>query len=362
VSEGGTTKLGPWADDDFVGTVLAASAAGVDSDLPDEIRFMGGVAKLIRTRIAEAGDDTDPARPAVFLLEPTARTHRPDIAPKRAPMLDNALTAINGRLWFMSPVPVVGSYVELEDCDDDKLFRIVTDELQLGDVPAAIFDPRTAIPQLRLYRNGLGDPGTCEILRVDFVDVSLPRVFEIINRIYETGLVTPTAQEQAGKLWENDEKHWVAQDAELKVQLYLRMGLQGALLLCHVRSEEDIVSGRYDIAIMEVDPLDRSCARWHAILELKVLRTFGSRGGSYSDQDTRDRVESGVRQAASYRNEKGALAAALCCFDMRHENTGEECFSHVVDLADAHQVVLRTWFIYATCEQYREAIISSTEL
>jgi hypothetical protein len=361
VSKGRSKDLGPWAGDDFEKTVRTTSAVGVDSGLPDDVRFIAGVAKLIRRRIAEAGDKIDPPRPAVFLLEPTARTYRPDIAPERVPMLDNGLTAVSGRLWFVSPVVVVGSYVELEDCSDDELFRIVTDELQLGDVPAVVFDPRTKAREIRFYQNGLGDPETREVSSVSSTDVSLESIFETIDRIYEKGLVTPDAQKRAGKLWKDNERCWPMANAEYVVQLYLWAGLTTAFPMCTVRSEQDNVSGRLDLEIEESHPTDRSCFVRHAILELKVLRSYWSTGKSVSEEYTLDWVKSGVKQAASYRDERGARAAALCCFDMRRGNTGEKCFNHVVDLAVEHQVVLKVWFIYATSKQYRDATIGSTE-
>lgn len=358
--KGRHAELGPWTGDDFVETIRTTSAIGVDSDLPDEVRFIAGVAKLVRRRIAEAGEKVDSPRPAVFLLEPIARPHRSDIVPKRVPMLDNGLTAVNGRLWFVSPVVVAGSYVELEDCDDVELFRIVTEELQLGTVPAVVFDPRTQIPEVRFYPKGLSTPEMCEVLRINYASIRLETIFEVIDRIYKTCLITPEAQEQAGKLWKDSTKHLPAEKAEITVQLYLRVGLQGAFPGCEIRTEQKSMPGRLDLEIEESDPIDRSRFTRHAILELKVLRIYRSSGTLVPEKDILDWVESGVKQAAAYRDERGARAAALCCFDMRRENTGEKCFTRVKGLAKKHGVVLKVWFIYATSKQYRDATSGST--
>jgi hypothetical protein len=361
VSRDQSADFGPWAEDDFEKTVRTSAAVGADSGLPDEVRFIAAIAKLIRRCIAEGGDTLDPPRPAVFLLKPTAPEHKPNITPKRVPMLNNGLTVVSGRLWFVSPVVVAGSYVELEHCDDDDLFRFVADELQLGDVPAVVFEPRTRTPEIRFYQNGLGDPETCEVSSVGSTDVSLETVFENIDRIYRRGLVTPDAQKQAGKLWKDNGRWWPNENAEHIVQLYLWAGLTTAFPMCTVRSEQDNVSGRLDLEIEESDPIDRSKFVRHAILELKVLRSYRSTGKPVSSGFTLNWVESGVKQAASYRDERCALAAALCCFDMRCENTGEECFNHVFHLAKEHKVKLKVWFIYATSSQYRDATIGSAE-
>jgi hypothetical protein len=345
---------GGWTDSDLAGTARAFAGIGADADLPEEIRFVGGVAKLVRRRLAEASLANDPVRPAIFLLEANARMIGGEQSPKRVPMLDNGLTTITGRLWFVNPVVVSGKYVDLEDLDDDALFRIVTDTLQLGHVPAIVFDPRTAIGSIRFYPQGMTHLDICHTAAVAGADVSLDRVFEVVDRIHRQGLITPEVQSKAGKLWQNGVKCWPAQQAEDVIQLYLRIGLTTAFPTCTVRSEQTLMPGRLDIEIEESEPLDRSKVTRHAVLELKVLRSFRSSGTVVSDAETLDWVTSGVKQAASYRDDRGALSAALCCFDMRSSYTGEHCFEHVRDLAARLLVRLRVWFLFGTSEQFRE--------
>ena len=353
--EGDESKsLGSWSGGDFAATARANFGIGADADLPSDVRFLGGVAKLIRRRMAEDGAEADPSRPAVFLLEPNARHHKAEAPPKRVPMLDNGLTSVTGRLWFVSPVVVSGKYIELEETDDDALFAIVTDTLALGQVPAIVFDPRTTVPTVRFYPNGLSDPEKCDAVVISGANVSLQQICEAIDKVYQHCLVTPEAQARAGKLWVDGSKWWPSQEAEDIVQLYLRAGLTTAFPTCTVRHEQTAAPGRLDLEIEQSDPLDRGKITRHAVLELKVLRSFRSSGTTVSKTETLEWVESGVRQAASYRDERGALAAALCCFDMRKEHTGEKCFEHVQELATKLIVELRHWFVFGTSEQYRE--------
>ncbi len=272
--------------------------------------------------MAEKGAETDPARPAVFLLEPNAPAHSTEAPPKRVPMLDNGLTSVTGRLWFVTPVVVTGKYIELDETDDDALFAIVTDALALGHVPAILFDPRTTIPTVRFYSNVLSDPETCDSIAISDTEVTLQKIYEAIDKVYMHCLVTPEAQARVGKLWEDESKWWPSSKAEDLVQLYLRAGLTTAFPTCTVRHEQTAVPGRLDLEIEQSDPLDRGRIMRHAVLELKVLRSFRSSGTPVPKSETLDWVASGVRQAASYRDERGALAAALCCFDMRKEHTG----------------------------------------
>jgi hypothetical protein len=124
-----------------------------------------------------------------------------------------------------------------------------------------------------------------------------------------------------------------------------------------VRSEQSMPEGRLDIEIIENDPIDRSKITQHGIIELKVLRTYGQGGNEVSKKYTRDWVRSGVEQAAAYRDSKGAKWAALVCFDLRCDDTGDaSCFRHVCTLARSLQVHLRRWFVYATSKHLRGAL------
>lgn len=349
-------SLGAWQGADLSGTASRNTGVGVDAGLPPKTRFLSGVAKLVRRRKATTGADSDPVRPAIFLLEPAAAMDKLGRVTKRVPMLDNGLTALGGRLWFVNAGVFSGHYVELEDVEDDALFNIVTGELKLDKVATIVFDPRTRIPSVRYYPNGLGEPDAVELLDVVGAEVTLTRIFEVIGQVYQTCLITPEAQARAGKLWKDEVKWWASESAEDLVQLHLRVGLITAFPTCTVRHEQTDVPGRLDLEIEESDALDRSQITRYAILELKILRSFGSTGKTYSAQSNLDWIESGVRQAASYRHQRNARAAALCCFDMRKEHTGEQCFHHVRDLAKDLSVELRLWFIFATSESFREFV------
>lgn len=351
----GLDQLGTWATDDLAATARANVGVGADADLPQEVRFVAGVAKLLRRRLAKEGANADPARPAIFLLEPTPRTNNLDAKPKRVPMLDNGLTPIAGRLWFVSPVVVAGNYIDLDKDDDDELFGIVTDILQLGDVPAIVFDPRTKPATVRFYPAGLSNVENYNPVGLS-VEVTLQRIYEAIDHVYKNCLITPEAQARAGKLWVNGEKCWPSPTAEDCIQLYLRAGLTTAFPNCTIRHEQTVAAGRYDLEVEESDPLDRGNVRHHAVLELKVLRSFRSTGTPVPPQETLDWIRLGVQQAASYRDDIGAAAAALCCFDMRRQHTGDQCFEHVKDFAAKIRVELRLWFLFGSSEQYRDFI------
>ena len=358
-SESRSTDLGSWADADFARTVNDDAGIGADAGFPDHVRFISGIVKLIRRYLALSKLDQLSPKPAIFLLEPSVPTDKMTVTPTRVPMLDNGLTTVTGRLWFVNAVVVTGKYIEIDAHDDDQIFREVTETLQLGHVPAILFDPRLTISQIRFYSNGLGQPESYEPLTLTNPDVTLSSIFKVIDRIYESCLVTPEAQTRSGKLWAKEQNYWAAADAEDVVQTNLKAGLATAFPTCTVRHEQTSPSGRLDLEIEESDPVERGRITRHAVLELKVLRSYGSSGAPYSESTTLGWVRSGVEQAAAYRDERSALASALCCFDMRKEASGETCFDHVRELATELKVEMKIWYIYATSHEYRSAITAA---
>jgi hypothetical protein len=347
--------LGPWHNANLVKTAKTDSGIGVDDDIPPRVRFVSSVAKLVRRRIAQPGYAAEPKLPAIFLFRPTPSGIGKSAEAKRIPMLDNGLTSVSGRVWYVGAVARSGQYVELDKLDDDAIFNFVTAGLDEGGTQAILFDPRPMTPQLRLYNKGLSYPDEFEHIELG-ADVSLNNVMSAIDGTYRDDLITPEAQPAAMKLWCNHDKWFPVQNAEDVVQGYLKVGLNRAFPTCEIRHEQTMAEGRSDIEIEERDPLNRGSVTRHALLELKILRSFGETGNVYSPATTLAWIESGVKQASSYRDSKGSKWSALCCFDMRKVNDGDICFDHVRPLAEGLKVTLKRWFLYAKSEYLREAL------
>lgn len=355
IRKGTKLDLGPWATSeiDFEETARQVAGLGADAELPDEVRFLAGVVRLVLKRMATDTLNEDPLMPAIFLLNPCSESEIDGNIPKHKPLLDNGLTPVAGRLWFVSPAVVEGTYVDF-DCDDDVFFELVNDGLRLGNVPAVIFDPRTTNLEIRYYRDGLSKAEDCDMINLKNTEISMEQVFSLINLVHRNTLVSPDGQPQEGKLWRRNSRHWPAENAEGMIQLYLVVGLKTKFPWCTPRFEQPGISGRLDIQIEVVSPLNRLNVIQLAILELKVLRSFGSTGKSVSKNETLEWVKEGVKQAASYRDDRHAQWAALCCFDMRKEDTGESCFEHVLELAERLDVILKIWFLFASAKEYRD--------
>jgi len=351
--------LGPWADADLKHTAQMGVGVGADDGLSLELRFVRNVAELLRRRNSQAAPNSDPKSLAVFLLKPDPSDLNLPGQARRVPMLNNGLTRLTGRLWFVGGGPASGQFCEGLPPDDNELFSFVVDELKGGDCAAIIHDPRPQQPETRYYPVGLQDPNQYRTLSLTTEEVDVDKVLAVIDAVYRTNLITPESQSQ-NKLWENAAKWWPCEDAESKIQSCLKAGLAGHFLACTIRDEQSMPEGRLDIEIEESDPSNRSQVTRHAILELKVLRSFGKSGSIYSAVTTQEWVKSGVEQAATYRQGKGAKWSALFCFDMRKDVSGQACFDHIKDLASSLNVLVRCWHIYASAKLYRAVALSGT--
>ena len=351
-----STSLGRWTDGDFAGTVSRYRGTGADADLPDHVRFVAGVARLVIQRTAEAArlDEQDEPDIAIFVLSASAPATAQNA--KRVPMVDNGLTAVVGRVWFATSAVISAYYLELpEGADDDAHFSYVEEDLALGNEPALVFDSRVTSNQLRWYPDGLANEETVEFPPLDG-DVTAEEVFEAIDLLHGQRFVTPSGLPQGVNLWKNPRNHWPSEVAETLVQSHLEAGLTLQFPYCTVRHEQTQTAGRTDLEIERFNPHDRSSVTYQAILELKVLRSFSHTGTKVSEAENKNAIREGIRQAASYRKFKAARWSALCCFDMRQSDGGDEaCFAHVKESADAKDIALKRWFLYASPAEFRAA-------
>jgi hypothetical protein len=242
----------------------------------------------------------------------------------------------------------------LDTREDSALFEFVVKDLRQGDVPAVIYDPRADPMQIRYYPTGLQNADICDIIDISMTSpIGIRYILDVVDRVCEKQLATPDGQSQTGKLWEDPSRHWVARNAEHIIQMYLVTALFAAFPSCVVRSEQSQVTGRLDIEIEEPDPSRPAHVIRHAILELKVLRSFGSTGRVVTVTEVQEWVSKGIDQAYSYRIDRRSLQSSLCCFDMRKSHADISAFDEVADKANRLDVAVRRWCLYASAEEYR---------
>jgi hypothetical protein len=342
---------GGWEDEDLRQTATANFGLGNDSGLPDAVRFLVGVARAIRNRHQQAGAGTE-QDPAIFFHLPNGPSTIDAKTLKRQPMLDNGLTQLGGSFWFVGP-PVCGALgLPVSDWSDDgAVFGKAVDELGLGDVQAVFFDPRGKTHALRHYPKGLAKPDVVTVSAFAGENMDLERVIEIVDEATTTHLAGPAG---GANLWADAKQHRPADRAEKNIQFALKVALHHALPTAVIREEQPQMVGRLDLEVEE-PLLEEGKFIRHAILELKVLRSYRSTGTEVRLPQTRKAVKDGVQQAIAYRKARKARAAALCCFDLRVRDQRKDCFHGVRAPAQREQLELRVWPIYASAEEWREA-------
>jgi hypothetical protein len=269
-------EIAGWSDESLLETAEEALGVGADSDLPDAVRFLVGVTRLLRKRLAtQVPTQDDP--PAIFFLSPSGPPEG-DCEVTSVPMLDNGLSQLAGQLWFVGAAVVAGLSSPMTDwADDAVVFERVNATLGLGATPAVLVETRTPTLEVRFYPRGLGEIEDYREVRLSASAITLDDVFEVIASVHERVLVTPRRQAPELKLWQVQKKCWPHRRAEMRVQEYLYVGLSVAFPSCIVRREQDDSTGRLDLEIEESLPGDPELIARHAILELKVLRAAAAR-------------------------------------------------------------------------------------
>jgi hypothetical protein len=336
-----------WSLDALRKTALAYFGVGSDSDLPDDVRFLMNVTRLIRRRLERSGDSAE-TKLAVFCLFPVETDEDRTGYGRDVPMLDDGTSALGDRIWRVPPEAAFGTPLALKDADDSDAFAKVV-AIGGGTVPTIVFKPQASTSELRLYPGGVADLANCRSVPLGGTAISLDEVLSVVDVLYRTQLVTPDAQSTL-LTWKRSRP---ASNAEKVVQHYLKVGLSSAFPACRIVAEQPGVTGRTDLEIEEIMPGGDGSVVRHALLELKVLRGVNTSGRAVSAAAIRKWIKDGVDQAASYRDERGTKASALCCFDMRKTVVGDECFKHVRRLALRSHVSLRCWHLFASSAQYR---------
>lgn len=321
---------------------------GADKDQPDEVRFLRGVRRVVQKRLLT--DDSDEV-PCVFTLH-TAGELPPGA--ERVGMIDYGDKPLGGRVWCVGPnLGFARAVTHPCGMDDGALFEFL-EEIGRADVPAVVYLPASSKDTVRFYPSGVVEEDTFEILSVVERPVSLEDVLEALDRLYENQLVTPIAQSTGVRLWSDPDRFRPVSNAELIAQSYVATALWARFFHCRVAVEGNQTSGRFDVAILGRDLSATDFAqKCYVVLELKVLRSYGVRGGVKTDKNNRDWISSGVDQAHSYAQDMHADAKALCCFDMRESDTGEVCFAHVAARAAGLGVSLKRWYLYGRLADYR---------
>ena len=342
--------LGPWTGADLSGTAAAFGGEGSDDDLDSVRRFGRNVGRLALRRIRQHLGEMRRDAIAIFLLQPTAPV---GVSTSREPMLGDGGVEICGKIWFVNVIAQSGRSLDVASNDDGAMFDQV-ESLGLGYVPAVVFNPKVATPVVRFYSHGISADTEFEAIEITDREVGLDDIRRVIDLMHEKNLCTPDAQVAGASMWADSTKLHATSNAEAIAQLQVKTALSLTFFNCDIRPEQQMRAGRVDLEVMQ--RLADDVFIIPAEIEIKVLRERNRRGRKWSDGYNEKWIRRGVRQAAAYRDDRGAKAGMLCCFDMRDGDRGDvTTFASVKQYADTLEVTLHRNFLYNDAESWRKA-------
>lgn len=341
-----TLPLGPWSQDELEKTTLDDTGAGDDAGIPSNTRFKREVHRLIKKRSHQPSYTSDPNIISVFLLSPNP--HCPELNLHFEPMLNSGHKQISSRVWFVSEAVTSGHYYDLQITEDSEIFSLVVKDFDLGNITAIVVNYSAHPTELRFYPNGLADLDTCSTWDVVKKDITTSSVYNAIDGVHKTCLLTSSSQSGI-HIWKDN---YPSRRAEKLIQSLVRSGLAAAFLDFRINEEQNTAAGRYDLTIEDHE----ADHKIYALLELKVLRSHGETGTKYPPDSIPKIIKEGIEQAYSYKFHCRAAWSSLCCFDMREHDHKETCFDPVRTFAESNSIELWRWYLYHTSKDLRRAL------
>lgn len=345
---------GLWAADLLKETVSSYVGSGYNQDVPPFRQFCHAAAKIIQRRRAKSTNTLSDG-PVIFVFEasPTVSGVSLEVRPR----FDCGEASIEGRVWMGASRLGRATGIALPDGGDADRFNYVIEKLGMGSRPAIYYDASQDDSVMRAYPHGLADPDTFDDLSLNASELSLEHIKKMLDGAHSRLLITPTASDLARDLWEDKGKSIPIGLAEKGVQKILHAVLASSLGFGSivVRQEGTSEMGRYDFFLEEQDPVHPSVWTHHAVLELKVLKSFTESGNPVPAASNVDAVTDGLDQADKYRKDHSCRMAALCCYDMRKAPDVSGAIAHELDRAKALDVAIWAWPLYSTAQQARRA-------
>lgn len=344
-------NLGAWQGDRAKIVAAPRSTFGDIDDLPLELRFQVYVSRTIRAR--ERQTDAETAGAAAFILVTPQQQEQLKDGRSFNRTLHMGRVRLVGRVHFMTHRAATSAFEEYAGDANGVFDRIA--ELGYEHLPTMVYDASAGKTRLSYYPKGTQtDDGIVEV-DLDVGPVTEAEIMSVIEAVYRTELCTPDNTGPT-KIWENASKGYPIEDAERTVQQFLRVGLAARFHWCTIRAEQPSKLGRTDLEVVDDRTGEVGRVTHHALLELKVLRSFSHSGSAYTAASNQESVSKGVNQAHAYGNINNTLLRMLCCFDMRSNDIGDTTtFAHVQTEAATLCVSLKRWYLYRSSDHMREA-------
>lgn len=333
-----------WSNQDLMQSLHGYVGSGYNQDAPDFARFCHAVAKIIRKR-QRSSPATLRSAPAVFIMAPVPHV---DLPAEHQPTFDRGRVEIVGKVWFGAKGLAAATALPLPVGTDAELFRCIVEDWALGDAPAVFFDGDDDEVALRIYSKGMAHPSECEVVALDAANVTLANIHHVLDALHKNLLETPSGSDLQRGLWQVQSKWFPVNESEKGIQQILHVALKTHVMFTALRIDQEHSSlmGRCDFILKEQDALDPTVWIHHAILELKVVKSFTYSGSPVAEATNKAAVSDGLDQARDYRTAHSCRLAALCCYDMRKKPDPEGAIAHEKARAAQEDIGLWAWPVY----------------
>lgn len=260
-------------------------------------------------------DSEEPLKPAIFVLVAVPRQIA-SLYGTPAKIHDVELQGSNqwaGKLIFAAKhgtagwaVPLIGNSVP------DTIQAILAKSH--GEHPAAVFYPEKRI--ISCAANGLAadSPSVRLSLPKNARELTMDELKRVMELVRQEGLITPSVCPP--NVWSVPANYIPATETETQLQWCLAAEMRGYFRPLLVEREQVVSVGRIDICFTDLNAYGPE-ERHPAVVEVKVLRSYGSGKSPISEQTNIFALIRGMGQAKSYRVKKQAKLGALACFDLR---------------------------------------------
>lgn len=332
-------------------TVGAPTVAGASLTT----RFSRRVSALVAARAGRG----DSGEYSVFLQSEALFDDAQRCSHAEAPLLANGADAVVDKIWLSTASLSSSFELLLQWSDAASLFQALRDA-GLGEVPAVVVDWRTGVPLGRLYRSGLIYHEDIEAIFFEAMPITRTQMKEVLDNFYERSLRTPAlvVEGHAKRVWKEAAQGTPEHRPEEVIQGRLLEALKAVFARHDLRAEPVTEDGRADIVIsmktISANGLPAVVNEW--VLELKALTDRTHTGNPVSPGNIPTAIQGGLEQAVGYKTRLNALQAALCCYDMRASDAGDDaCFAHIKDDASVHNVPLWRWYLFRSTAASRAA-------
>ncbi|WP_343348008.1 hypothetical protein WJT74_05965 [Sphingomicrobium sp. XHP0239] len=315
--------------------------------------FLYAASKLANAR-REQGEK---AGVTVFILSDSLPAMKTDWPANS--LLRNGHDPISGHL-ILTNSRIGQTFCREIEAGEQKDLEALVSRFGFESLPTLVIDWRGEEPITLLYREGYANPDLLNEVFFFETEIEDTKLKEVLDGFYETALRTPqlAAEGNKSRVWSEASKGVPVENTEKVIQGELVRHLNGHFgANFQVRPEVPNTEGRADVYILEkrVRPIGGNYLQPHWQLELKALREKTSGNKKVPASKVAEAVEEGLSQAIRFREALHANKSALCCYDMRGSDFGDEAtFEDIFEEANDNEIRLWRWFLYRSARASRK--------